>query len=42
MGAFYGKKIRDGETNPRTGAAWKLGDVPSLWRSKTDDWLSAN
>ena len=39
MGAFYGKKIRDKEINPRTGEAWKLEDVPSLWRKKTEGWL---
>ena len=39
MGAFYGQKIRNKENNPKTGAAWKLEDVPSLWKKKTEDWL---
>lgn len=42
MGAFYGKKIRNEETNPKTGSAWKLEDVPSLWKAKTGEWLKAN
>lgn len=42
MGAFYGKKIRDGEFNPKTGEKWKLDDVPSLWRKRTEDWLKMN
>ena len=42
MGAFYGIKIRNQETNPKTGAAWQLGDVPSLWKDKTSDWLKKN
>ncbi len=39
MGAFYGSKIRNGEINPKTGNAWKLGDVPSFWKAKTEVWL---
>jgi len=42
MGAFYGKKIRNKETNSKTGAAWELADVPSLWRKKTEEWLEAH
>ena len=42
MGVFYGKKIRNKEINPRTGAEWKLADVPFLWRKKTEEWLKAN
>ncbi len=42
MGAFYGKKIKSGEINPRTKAGWKLEDVPSLWKKKTESWLSEN
>lgn len=42
MGAFYGNKIRNKEVNPKTGAAWKLQDVPSLWRTKAEQWLSNN
>lgn len=39
MGAFYGSKIRNGEINQKTGKAWKLEDVPSFWRAKTELWL---
>ena len=42
MGAFYGRKIRDGVNNPKTGEAWKLEDVPSLWQKKTEEWLNQN
>ncbi len=42
MGAFYGSKILDGEINPKTGEAWKLEDVPSFWRKKTESWLDQN
>lgn len=42
MGAFYGNKIRNNEMNPKTGTAWKLQDVPSLWKIKTEKWLSDN
>jgi len=42
MGAFYGSRILKGETNPKTGTAWKLEDVPSLWRPKTEEWLKEN
>lgn len=39
MGAFYGRKIINGEHNIKTGENWKLTDVPSLWRNKTEAWL---
>ena len=42
MGTFYGQKIRNKEVNPRTGESWKLADVPSLWKKKTEEWLKAN
>ena len=42
MGAFYGQKIKNQEINPKTGEAWKLADVPSLWKAKTEEWLKAN
>lgn len=42
MGIFYGQKIRNKEVNPRTGKSWKLSDVPSLRRKKTEEWLKAN
>ena len=42
MGAFYGDKIQRGETNTKTGEAWKIEDVPSFWRSKTLKWLESS
>jgi hypothetical protein len=42
MGAFYGRKILSGEFNPKTGENWKLEDVPSFWRKKTESWLDQN
>ena len=42
MGAFYGSKIRKGEINPKTGEAWKLEDIPFLWKMKTEAWLKDN
>lgn len=40
VGAFYGRKIMNGERNIKTGESWKLTDVPSLWRGKTEAWLN--
>lgn len=42
MGAFYGSKIRNQETNPKTGGAWKLEDVPTFWKAKAVQWLENN
>lgn len=42
MGRFYGLKIKNGEINPKTSAAWVLEDVPRLWRNATAAWLAAN
>lgn len=42
MGKFYGTKIKNGEINSNTGAAWTIEDVPKLWRNKTAEWLAAN
>ena len=42
MGAFYGRKIKYAEINPKTGKAWTLEDVPSYWRSKVTQWLGEN
>ncbi len=39
MGTFYGCKILNGEINQKTGEAWRLQDVPSFWRKKTEQWL---
>ena len=42
MAAYYGKKIKNGVINPKTGAAWVIADVPQLWRAATEAWLEAN
>jgi hypothetical protein len=42
MGRFYGTKIKSGDINPATGEAWKLEDVPKLWRKATELWLNQN
>ena len=42
MGEFYGKKIANGEINPKTGEPWTINDVPKLWRKKTQDWLDSH
>lgn len=42
MGRFYGVKIKTGDINDATGEAWKLEDVPKLWRKATEKWLAAN
>ena len=39
MGAFYGSKILNGDINAKTGDAWKIDDVPKLWREKAQTWL---
>lgn len=42
MGRFYGTKILNGEINPKTGEAWKIEDVPKLWKHATEVWLNEN
>lgn len=33
---FYVTKIKNGVKNPATGEAWKVEDVPKLWRAKVE------
>lgn len=40
MVAYYVAKIEDQEINPKTGEAWKVEDVPKLWKSKVEAALS--
>lgn len=42
MARFYGTKIKNGDINPKTGLAWVLADVPTMWRSATEAWLASN
>lgn len=39
MVKFYTEKIKNGVINPSTGEAWKIEDVPSLWRNKVEKAL---
>lgn len=39
MVAFYVDKIKNKIVNPDTKQAWKLEDVPRLWRGKTEKAL---
>ena len=40
MVAYYVAKIQNEEINPKTGEAWCVADVPSLWRKKVEAALS--
>ena len=42
MAAFYGTKIKNKEINSKTGEAWKIEDVPKLWKKSTEKWLEEN
>ena len=42
MAAFYGTKIKNGEINPKTNAAWTIDDVPKYYRAKVQAWLDSN
>ena len=39
MGYFYGYRILNQITNPKTGQAWKIEDVPAKWVADTEKWL---
>ena len=36
MAKLYAQKITNNEINALTGEAWKLEDVPMLWRDKVE------
>ena len=36
MAKLYAQKITNNEINALTGEAWKLEDVPMLWRSEVE------
>ena len=40
MVKFYVDKIQRGVVNPKTGEAWKVDDVPKLWKSKVEAALA--
>lgn len=40
MAKLYLQKINNQETNPATGDAWKLEDVPMLWRAEVELMLA--
>ena len=39
MAKIYLKKIKNKETNTATGEAWKLQDVPMMWRAEVEELL---
>ena len=41
MAKIYLKKIKNKEMNTATGEAWKLQDVPMLWRVEVEELLHA-
>ena len=42
MAKIYLKKIKNKEMNTATGEAWKLQDVPMLWRAEVQALLESN
>lgn len=36
MVTFYVTKIRNKDINPGTAEAWKVEDVPNLWKKKVE------
>ena len=41
MAKLYLQKINNQEINALTGEAWKLEDVPMLWRAEVEDLMEA-
>ena len=41
MAKLYLQKINNPEINAQTGEAWKLQDVPMLWRVEVEELLNA-
>ena len=41
MAKLYAQKITNNEINALTGEAWKLEDVPMLWRAEVQEALDA-
>lgn len=39
MAKLYTQKITNKETNQQTTEAWKLEDVPTLWRAEVETML---
>ncbi len=39
MAKLYTQKITNNETNQQTNEAWKLEDVPMLWRAEVEAML---
>ena len=42
MAKIYLKKFKNKEMNIATGEAWKLEDVPMLWRAEVQEALDEN
>lgn len=41
MVKFYINKIRNKEINSNTGQAWKIEDVPTLWKKRVKKEMNA-
>ena len=41
MAKLYAQKITNNEMNALTGEAWKIEDVPMLWRDEVEALLNA-
>ena len=41
MAKLYAQKITNNEINALTGEAWKLEDVPMLWRAEVQEAFDA-
>jgi hypothetical protein len=41
MVKLYAQKITDKEMNQQTNEAWKLADVPMLWRAEVEAMLTS-
>lgn len=39
MAKLYAQKITNKEMNQQTNEAWKLEDVPMLWRAEVEEML---
>jgi len=42
MAKLYYDKIKNQETNFMTGEAWKVEDVPNLWKQQVQDMLDGD
>ena len=38
----YARVLEGREVNPSTGEAWKITDVPTIWRTKVQEKIEAD